>query len=378
VRRLRVVHCPTVVGGNAPALARAERELGLDSVCVSLDPNPWGYEVDEQLPADAGRARRELARFRLLRRALRDADVVHFNFGRTILPSPPLASGASIPYRLYAGLLGLRDLPLLAWRGKGIVVTFQGDDVRQGDVLRARYERSLATVVPAAYEPVGDRTKRRVVAAFDRWAASLLYLNPDLAHALPTRARFVPYASVDPRFHRPVPRSPSAVPVVAHAPSDRRVKGTEAVLAAVDELRARRVPLELRLVEGVSNTAARAAIQSADVFVDQLHAGWYGAAAVEAMAAGVPVLAHVRGDDLGVLPPSMRAELPVLDATPESLARRLEALLTDAPARQALGERARAFAERWHDPRSIAQMTAELYELAVTRARSSRGSRMRA
>ena len=68
---LRVLHAPHAVAGNAPQLAAAERELGLDSVCVSLGSSGLG---------------RERERWALLRRALREFDVVHFNFGSTFLP----------------------------------------------------------------------------------------------------------------------------------------------------------------------------------------------------------------------------------------------------------------------------------------------------
>ena len=54
---LRVLHCPTAVGGNPPALSRALRELGADSHSVTLAPNPFGYPVDEDL--SAGRDERE-------------------------------------------------------------------------------------------------------------------------------------------------------------------------------------------------------------------------------------------------------------------------------------------------------------------------------
>lgn len=65
---LRVLHVPFAVAGNAPMLADAERELGLDSECIVLEGSG---------------ARRELERWRLLLRAVRRADVVHFDFGST-------------------------------------------------------------------------------------------------------------------------------------------------------------------------------------------------------------------------------------------------------------------------------------------------------
>src|SRR5690242_3548815 len=43
VRPLRVLHCPTDVGGHPSGLARAERELGLDSHVVAFEDSPFRY-----------------------------------------------------------------------------------------------------------------------------------------------------------------------------------------------------------------------------------------------------------------------------------------------------------------------------------------------
>jgi hypothetical protein len=88
---MRVLHCPDVVGGHAPELARAERALGLDAWSVTLRTSHYGYGADETLGgAHDGPARAECHRFALLRRALRSFDVVHFNFGSAIFPCPAM------------------------------------------------------------------------------------------------------------------------------------------------------------------------------------------------------------------------------------------------------------------------------------------------
>jgi hypothetical protein len=368
MRRLRVLHVPDSVGGQAPGLAAAERELGLDSRCVALEPSPYGYPVDAVLrrPSES-RARFELRRLRLLAEALRSYDVIHFNFGSAILPLPARGPGASPVLRLYARLAGGLDLALLRRLAKGIVVTFQGDDVRQGDVLRRSYTSSLADEVePGYYTPAGDEAKRRIVRLFERRAHALFYLNPDLARVLPERARFLPYAHVDPRVWLPSGSGSSGPPLVVHAPSRRDTKGTRYVTAAVDALRREGVPFHFKLVEGVSQASARSSYARADVVVDQLVAGWYGGLAVEAMALGVPVVACVREEDLGVVPAEMRGELPIVRATPTTVETVLRELLTGPrDYLSALGRRSRTYVERWHDPLRIAGELREVYEEAA-------------
>jgi len=384
---LRVLHCPTNIGGHPAGLAAAERELGVASRAVVFRRSPFGFPADEVLAEDGvSPLHFELRRWKLLVAALLAHDVVHFNFGRTILPSPislatlseqgyPAAVRAA--YTAYAKALEFRDLPLLRAAGRVLAVTFQGDDARQGDVCRALYEIEPSREA-GYYSAESDAAARRRIRSFDRHADLIYTVNPDLLRVLPARARFLPYAHVDPRRWAEVGVSREAAPpLLVHAPTDRGVKGTRFVLAAVERLRAAGVKFRFRLVEGLSHEEARKVYEAADLVVDQLLVGWYGGLAVEAMALGKPVIAYLRDEDLGRLPPGMAAELPILRATPDRIEGVLRRWLT-APADElrAAGRASRRFTERWHDPRRIAAEVVRDYAEALGRrgklARSAR------
>jgi hypothetical protein len=289
-------------------------------------------------------------------RALSWADVVHFNFGSSIVPRA----------------LRNVDLPVLRRAGKVVAVTFQGDDARLGAEVRARGGLSLPSALPARYGPDVDAARRAVIRRFARHAHLIYYLNPDLAVGLPDRARFVPYAHVDPRQWEPAAtREPAAGAVrVLHAPSDREVKGTRHVQAAIAQLRAGGFDVELVLVENMTHDDARRAYLHADIAVDQLYAGWYGGFAVEAMALGLPVVAHIRDEDLPGVPEELHAQLPVLRATPDTLQDVLRGLLSPLP-REEVAPRSRAFVERWHDPREIARGVLHDYQTVLAAPRRS-------
>ncbi len=309
---MRVLHVPAAVGGNPQSLARAERALGVESHAVSLNAPPFGYACDEVLWQEGdGLLRRELKRWRLFRRALHEFDVIHFNFGQSILTWGGLFSNrpvlGPVEHLLLpvARHLELLDLPALRRAGKVIAVTYQGDDARQGDVCRNTFAISMVDgVEPGYYSAWSDARKRERIAKFARYADLIYGVNPDLMHVLPAAARFIPFANVDLQDWKPA--VPAAAgnqrPLVVHAPSHRGVKGTAHVLAAVTRLHQEGVAFEFRLVEGLSNAAARAVYEQADLVVDQLLAGWYGGLAVEAMALGKPVIAYLRESDLGFLP----------------------------------------------------------------------------
>ncbi len=378
---LRVLHCPNNIAGNPSSLARAEREIGLRSVCVAFGPSAFGYTADEMLWDDDAVPSRTKAqlRGRLLARALREFDVVHFNFGQTIAPPPRLDLLGSTRLRDRARSavnehLWLSDLPILRAAGKVVAVTFQGDDARQGDYAADHFRVNASEHVDADYyTPFTDALKRRAIQRFDRHADLIYAVNPDLLHVLPERARFIPYASVDPRQWTPQPPRRKVRPVVLHAPTHRGVKGTHLVLRAVNELKAAGEDFDFVLVEGLSHEQARALYADADILVDQLLLGWYGALAVELMALGKPVICYVRSEDLGFLPPGMREDMPLLSAEPATITEVLQQLLRmSAQQRAELGMRGRDYVTRWHDPVRIASGLAGDY--ARVRA-SRRGAR---
>lgn len=375
---LRVLHCPNTVAGNPQSLARAERAAGLDSWSVSFHRSPYGYASDEILWNGRGNyLSREIRRWGLLRRALRDFDVIHFNFGSSILPHwippeslhengrPPLLARL---YNLYATIFELRDLPLLKRTGKVIAVTYQGDDARQGDYCLTHFETTFAREVePGYYTPASDRRKRRNIGMFSRYADCIYALNPDLLHVLPPAARFMPYSHVDLCEWKPVSEGHPGTgrPLVVHAPSDQKVKGTRYVLDAVARLHAEGVPFDFLLVESLTNEEARRIYEKADLLVDQLLAGWYGGVAVEFMALGKPAVCHLREEDLRFLPGAMKQQIPVIRADPSSVYAVLREWLTvrrrDLPE---VGSRSRAYVEAWHDPVKIAEGLKRDYEAA--------------
>ena len=190
MNNIRVLHCPTMVAGNPQGLARAERQLGLESWSVAFEGTFVDYQTDEVIIAEKGnRAVLEIMRWKILWRAFKRYDIIHFNFGQSIMPPLPskvILRKSEYPkwlnyfYYFYARVLNMFDLDLLRRAGKGIVVTFMGDDARQGDYSLAKFEISIAKEVGLTYyAPETDRVKRKIISRFNRNADRIFYLNPD-------------------------------------------------------------------------------------------------------------------------------------------------------------------------------------------------------
>ena len=230
----RILHAPADVGGHAFGLSRGERELGLHSDVAVFSPGPFGYGTDTDLRAGVEHALpvRIARRAAFLRWALDRYDVFHFNFGQTLLTLRQFG-------------LAFDELPLLRRRGKKVIVTYQGCDVRPFEACACRKPHCVAET------PARQPRAARLTAFADR----VLYLNPDLRRWLPT-GTFVPYANVDPKDFAPEALPAGDEIVVAHAPTDRDVKGTRHLVDAIEALRAEGSPVRLDLIEGLTRAAA--------------------------------------------------------------------------------------------------------------------------
>ena len=146
---------------------------------------------------------------------------------------------------------------------------------------------------------------------------------------------------------------------IGHAPTDRGIKSTEALIAAV-----KRVPnAELVLIERQPWDACLKVKGTVDVLFDQVLLG-YGNNAIEAWGMGLPVICGGPPDTLAEMR-NRFGELPFYEATEDTI---YEALmeLSDEVTRKEFGERGRAHAERFHADRVVVELMTPVYEQAVT------------
>jgi hypothetical protein len=155
----------------------------------------------------------------------------------------------------------------------------------------------------------------------------------------------------------PAPPSDRRRPVVLHAPSSRRRKGTEHIVAAVEGLDA-----ELKIVEGLTHDEAFELYREADIVVDQLNAGWYGVFAIECLALGKPVVTFLHDEAVRRTEEAYGTKVPLVSATAETLRERLRPLVEDVQLRQRVGAASRAYAEQLHDIDKIAGELLGIYE----------------
>jgi len=146
---------------------------------------------------------------------------------------------------------------------------------------------------------------------------------------------------------------------VLHAPSSRRIKGSDEIEAIVRSL-AEVEPVRLTTISGEPHAAVLGAAAQADVVVDQLNADVPGVFPAEAMALGRPVLCEC---DPRKLAPFARPT-PVIGVTGATLAAALTELARDPALRAEVGRAGREYALSVHAPSAAAAAAEQIYRHA--------------
>jgi glycosyltransferase involved in cell wall biosynthesis len=309
-RPLRVTLCPVNTAGVPWANAEALRRRGVHARLVVFERYKLHPEADWSLdaPSNSLLLSRQAKQWAALARLLPRTDVFHFHFGLTLVPQS-------------------LQFPILRATRRKSVMHYLGSDIRGKTPAQLAYGKKADAQVVGSYDAI-------------RWVPEAEVIPP----------------GVDLARIRPEPPSGRDRPLIVHAPSSRRRKGTEHVLAAVEGLDA-----DLELVEGLHHEEAFERYRAADIVVDQLNAGWYGLFAIEAMALGKPVVTFLHDEAVRRTEAATGTRVPIVSATAETLREALRPLVADAARRRGLGAESRAYVERVHDLEQVTDRLLDLY-----------------
>lgn len=367
---------------NAWYLSRALRNLGWKADVLNWDNNPEAqlYYHGEDFRFDNGKPGALSAQIGFYLRALWTYDVFHFSNAHAISFGSRLQEWFGLRFSPAAEIRLLKDA------GKKIVYSNNGclDGVSQTSFSKWGPE-PVCPICPWRNVPSVCSDERNL--AWGRFRNSmadyqcLLGGNRVDHNDAPSVHEAPEFYCLDPGFWHPglhIPdefrlNHPQGTVRLYHAVgnfADRTVetgvniKSTHIYLPLIERLKTEGHPVELMFFTKVPNRQLRFYQAQADIFLDMLTYGFFGATAREAMMLGKPVICFLRKEWLDSMRneiPDYVDELPVVNATPGTIYGVLRDLIDNPAKRREIGERSRAFAMKWHSADAGGRRFDEIY-----------------
>ncbi|UCG08669.1 MAG: glycosyltransferase, partial [Desulfobacterales bacterium] len=245
-----------------------------------------------------------------------------------------------------------------------VVVMPYGGDVQV--LTRSRnlyFKHAVACDYPRFWEKYGLNRKN-----IDRWTrhAGWVITGADwIEYMYHWDSLMLGHFSIDMERWAPAERKghqESAKLRILHAPNHPMIKGTDALVAAIELLKSEGLDLELILLRGVPNDEIRRAMQDVDLVADQFVIGWYAMFAIEAMAMGKPVLCYLRKDLVELYVKAglvVEDEIPLINTDLSDIASKIRWAYYHREELRAKGKRGREFVKKHHSIERIGRFFAE-------------------
>jgi len=260
-----------------------------------------------------------------------------------------LSSTSLLPFNL--------DLPILKLFRKKTVMWFLGSDIRHYESLEAAARKAGIKYYTSKDKGAGPEALKKKLRMIHRVEKYVDYIitAPTVSQLL-TRKYYRLYNPIDIDNIR-YNNASNPRPVVVHATTNDRVKGTLYIAETVEQLKKEGYDFDFYLFRNTPNAEVRETLSSADIAVDQLFIAGPGIFALESMAAGCAVLA-ASYPEFGGFP----QEVPVIHTDPDNVYQNLKMLLENPELRQELGKKGRKYVEKYHDAKKVASDVLQLLE----------------
>ncbi len=306
---MRVLHLnnPAQVATN---LIEAQRSLGIESSLVVTSTKGWHSNFDHNLSdIDTNHVKGKLEIGKKLYDLIKECDILHYH-GQAVSE-------------------GYRDLVM--WSGimnKPVILHHHGSEIRN-----KQYPKFASNLVKHRYVSTPD----------------LLEFVPD-AEWLPNPVNLENLKYSGPDVEGPLK--------ILHAPTNRQIKNTEAVLSAISNLEEEGLDIQFTIVEDSQHSELLEQISSHDLIIDWLNPefGIYGVFSIESMALGRPVICSLT-DSL-----YDRYDLPVLSIQPDDLTSKITEFYNNRKLLVEVGKAGHDFVHKYHNPVESAKKVLKQYE----------------
>jgi glycosyltransferase involved in cell wall biosynthesis len=146
--------------------------------------------------------------------------------------------------------------------------------------------------------------------------------------------------------------------LIGHAPTNRKLKGTEYFIEAMDKLKTEYPNVDYLLIENKPHMEALRLLQTCDIVVDSVGLGWYGVLTNEVQQMGIPCCLTIKPE----LEQFIKEPSGIVNVSPENLKQKLEELILDEPLRSRLGKNGKEYVNRVHNSEEIVKRIQTIYD----------------
>lgn len=325
---MKVIHVPLEIAGQMGILCGAIKKYGHEAIGYNYFHTALGY-TSNILPADGYEI------INIMGEAIQHFDIFHFHY-------------------LLTPLIDFRDLEMISSKGKTMIMHHWGSDVRKPSMATA-----LNPYINMKDCPTDEEIHERLEKVSQYISTAIVQDYEVLPYVAPyyKKVHVLPIALELEKFEPSYPSLVERNPLVVHAPTQPKYKGTDIIERVVMELQEEEIPFRYQRIENMNNEEAKRIYKQADIIIDQILIGSYGILSVESMAFGKPVITYVREDLLETY-----RKLPICSANPDTLYDVLKQLLLSPELRHKNGRKGRRFVEEYHDSNIVGLQLIEIYE----------------
>lgn len=329
---------PVNYSAQATQWARALTDRGVDAVNVAIEvPGGYSFDADSLVPP---------AVYEMSERWRDAAFARATEYSHVLIEAERSLFGRRFDRDLR------REVHALQERGVSVAMMGHGTDIRL-----PRLHAELSAFSPYRdtdwYFGKEERDAQRNVALLTDLGVPIFVSTPDLIDFVPD-ARWCPVV-IDPSRWERSKRDHGGPLRVVHAPTNPRLKGTDLIEPTLARLQAQGV-IEYTRVAGVPHAGVPALFAQSDVVLDQFRLGSYGVAACEAMASGCVTVGHLDSWVRDRVFDVTGHDIPLVEATPDTLEQVLRGLAADHDGRRDIATRSRTFVREVHDGRLSADV----------------------
>ncbi len=340
---LKVFHGLVNYGSQAGLFAKTLRANGIEALSVSVKDKYKRFvdiEINEGI-TDVNSFFNYFFNFFRKIYWFTHYNTFHFYFGSTLFP-----------WQI--------DLPFYKFFGKKVVMEYLGYDVQLYEFSIHKYEITNVRFYKDHNSSIKfDTLKLKRLGFETKYIVKQFVCAPYISEFVPSSA--VLPLGIDLKEYQYSPKEiEDNKIVILHAPTSRDNKGTSYILNAIELLITEGYNIELELVENLSHADLKLKYASCDLMIDQILAGWYGTASIEAMAIGRPVICFLRESYFEFI--NYGDDIPIINADPNNIYAVLKRILDKKEILPDLGKKSRAFVENVHDINVICKNLINFYK----------------